>query len=267
MSTRVANFLIIGAATTAIVWYQRRETAKSKKNEKSEKCVVVDLKTSSSEQEEKVPLREMYKPWAMTQSAISENKKGWVYVRGCSPSEREGSLLWYKPGLHKLTKQNHEEYFRALINGVETSVRDAIRRSNGKCAKCNVVLDADGFGFMDVPPMNLIIKLLPMFDVLFAGHLGMLVVVNMAAAANMFFQMVLPFLPIVVRNKIHLLPSNKTKRLDMLKELVEEEFIPTWLGGRDEYQFDANKYYTTNDLFPTLVIISDEEACEYSKDQ
>jgi hypothetical protein len=266
MSTRVTNFLIIGAATTAILWYQRRDTTKSKKDEKTEKCVV-DLKTSSSEQGEKVSLREIYKPWAMTQSAISENKKGWVYVRGYSGSEREGSVLWYKPGLHKLTKQNHEEYFRALINGVETSVRNAVRRSNGKCAKCNVVLDANDFGFMDVPPMNLIMKLLPMFDVLFAGHLGMLIVVNMAAAANMFFQMVLPFLPIVVRNKIHLLPSDKMKRLDMLKELVEEEFIPTWLGGRDEYQFDVNKYYATNHLFSPLVIISDEEAREYSRDQ
>jgi len=46
--------------------------------------------------------RAKYKPWLMTQSALKENEKGWIYTRGYSLSygpdsnEKKGhSVLWF----------------------------------------------------------------------------------------------------------------------------------------------------------------------------
>jgi hypothetical protein len=78
----------------------------------------------------------------------------------------------------------------------------------------------------------------------------------MAPASKMFLKMVLPFLPPAVRAKINLLPNNKNNRIEMLKTLVEEQFIPCWLGGTDDYIFDNNEYYLIGKY--KSIIISDE---------
>ncbi len=157
----------------------------------------------------------------------------------------------------------NEEYFRALLHGVETCVKDALQRSNGKNGKCNIVIDASGVGFSYIPPINITKKILPIFDQLFSGRFGNLVVVNMAMAAQIFFKVVMPFLPDNVQSKIYILPKNSEEASNMLKSLVEEEFIPTWLGGRDDYVFDADEYYNTGKY--KSAFISDNEGVEYNK--
>lgn len=92
--------------------------------------------------------REIYKPWASTPSSINENRNGFVYTRGYSPSlggdgEPGPSLIFYRPGIH--TAENIEAYTRALFNEIELAIVDTLKRSNGKHAKYNVVMDNSDF--------------------------------------------------------------------------------------------------------------------------
>lgn len=212
--------------------------------------------------------REKYKPWAITPGAFADNEKGWIYVRGYSPTryhtsnEKGGSsVIWYRPGIQKIPNGRYEEYFRTLIHAIDTCVADSLQRSNGQIGKCNVVLDAKGFGLSYIPPISATKKLMLMMQDHFPDRLGVLVIANMARAAQIFFKMVMPFLPIEVRRKIHLLPSEGEDRMDMLGALVVEEFIPIWLGGKDAFIFDSTEYYKSGKYKSDF--ISDEEGLEY----
>ena len=206
----------------------------------------------------------------MTPSAFDENSKGWLYVRGYSPSrydpnnEKSGSsVMWFRPGLQKISKERYEEYIRVLVHGIDTCVADAFKRSNGKVGKCNVFLDANGFGLSYIPPMGPTKRLLSMLKDHFPDKLGVIVIGNMPKAAHIFLKMIMPFLPVEVRRKIFLLPSDVEGKYAMTKSLVEEKFIPTWLGGKDSYKFDATEYYKTGNNRSDF--ISDEEGVEYRK--
>ena len=279
MSIQLVDLIIFCSTGVTFIWYKRRQDIyNTKPSSGINKNTTVTRSTDITRRglkvgdivpvhqrdfKDKDSIRVKYKPWYITPAAFNENQKGWVYVRGYSPIERGGSLLWYRPGLHKLCKDRYEAYFRALLNGVETCVKDSLERSNGKVGKCNVVLDANGVGFSHIPPMSITKKILPLFTNLFSGRLGILLIANMAPAAQIFLKMVIPFLPPLVRQKIHLLPSDTKERLSVLRPLVEEEFIPSWLGGGDRYIFDAVEYYKIGKYKSDF--ISDEEGIEYVK--
>lgn len=220
-----------------------------------------DIINTSGEKRE-LSLREMYKPWAMTPSAFSENKKGWVYVRGYIAGGQQ-AILWYRPSLHKISYSTHQAYFRALLNGVQTCITESKRLSGGKNEKCNVILDATSFGFSFIPSMDVTKEILVLFDSLFPGHLGQLVIANMSGAAQLFFKMVIPFLPTEVQRKIHILPSYGKKRTDMVKSLIQDEYVPTWLGGNDPYVFDAEMYYKSGKYKSHF--ISDDDGLKFKK--
>lgn len=213
--------------------------------------------------------REKYKPWAMTPSAYETSKVGWVYVRGYSPSkfttsEKGGSsVLWYRPGLEKIPDTKYEPFTRVLIQGIDTCIADALQRSDGKVGKCNILLDANGFGLSYIPAMGATKKLLTILKDHLPSRLGVLIIANAARPAQIMLNLVLPFLSPEVRRKIHLLPTNAQERAKMLSSLVEEEFVPVWLGGSDDYVFDAEEYHI-NGNFKTE-FISDEEGLEYLK--
>jgi hypothetical protein len=214
--------------------------------------------------------REKFKPWAMTPSAMDENKKGWFYVRGYSPtryhaSNEQGgsSVLWYRPEFQIKNSKTIEQQARVLVHGIDTCVGDALYRSNGKIGKCNIVLDANNFGLSNIPSMSATKKILTMLQDHFPDRLGVFVIANMAKPAQIFLKMVMPLVPVEVRRKIHVLPSDAEERANMLKSLVEERFIPTRLGGQDNYVFDANEYYKTGKYKSDF--ITNEEGIEYVK--
>lgn len=165
--------------------------------------------------------------------------------------------------MNKLTSERYEAYARVLVHGIDTCIADVLRRSNGKVGKCNILLDANGFGLSGIPSMGMTKRLLSMLQDHYPDRLGVFVIANMANAAQIFLKMVLPFLPIEVRRKIHLLPSDAQGKSKMLKSLVVEQFVPTWLGGQDTHNFDANEYYKTGSYKSEF--ISDEEGVEYVK--
>lgn len=193
-----------------------------------------------------------FKPWLITPSTYRENEAGLMYVHGHSPtryhedaSKGGFSLAWYTPGNRRKSTSDdaYEDYIRVVVNAIETCTVDALSRSDGKIGKCNMVLDFAGFGISMIPPIGVIKKLLKMLQDHFPDRLGVLVIMNMASAAQMILKLTMPFIPKIVKQKIHILPNNREAQFDMLKELIDEQYIPIRFGGADDFKFDAKTYY------------------------
>jgi hypothetical protein len=61
-----------------------------------------------------------------------------------------------------------------------------------------------------------------------------------------------------VRDKVKILPTHdRQKRLAILRTVVEEEYIPDWLGGTDTYRFHVDDYY------PHYLHCTEDEAQEF----
>jgi radical SAM superfamily enzyme YgiQ (UPF0313 family) len=58
----------------------------------------------------------------------------------------------------------------------------------------------------------------------------MIVIVNVSRTAEIFINLIKKLVPKAVGNKIFMLSHNPEKRLEELKALMEERYIPDWLG-------------------------------------
>jgi len=212
--------------------------------------------------------REKFKPWLITPSTYRENEAGLMYVRGYSPTRHHDnaskggfSLAWYTPANCQSSTNDHEVYIRVVVNAIETCVSDALSRTDGKIGKCNMVLDFEGFSISMIPPVRVVQKLLKMLQDHFPDRLGVLVIMNMATAGQMILKVTMPFVPDVVRQKIHVLPNNKDAQFEMLKVLIDEQYIPVRFGGTDDFTFDSKTYYDSGRY--QSEIWSDKEGMEY----
>lgn len=210
--------------------------------------------------------REKYKPWLITPSALIENEKGWIYYRGYSKNpyvsdNRKGgySMIWYRPGLKK--NEDSEAYIRALINTFELAIADAFIRTNDKIGKVNVVLDCTGFKFSYVPTISQVGKVLKMLQDHFPDKLGMLIIANLQGAGGLVLKMIMPLLPAPVKEKITVLPNDPEKSLNLLRSMVDEEYLPDWLGGSDSFRFNKESYYNKDGL--SRLYCSEEEGRRY----
>lgn len=210
--------------------------------------------------------REKYQPWKISPSVYHENRKGWVFVRGYSPTRYHpdpavggASVLWMRPGLHKM--EAVEPFSRAIINALDACIASALTRSGGKMGKCNVVLDCEDVGLSKIPPTGPTKKILKKLQDNYPDKLGTFAITNLSGSAQLFLKVLLPLLPVVVRQKIHIIPNEEAERARMLKEIVHEDFIPVWLGGIDKYKFDAKEYYTDSEYKSEFM--TDEESVEF----
>ena len=83
---------------------------------------------------------------------------------------------------------------------------------------------------------------------------------NIGRIGEMVVSMVKPLISEEVRQKIVVLPQNESKRKQVLETVVGIDYIPKWMGGDDDYEFDTETYYSK-----AGAIITDEEALEYTK--
>eukprot|EP00557_Chaetoceros_sp_GSL56_P009138 CAMPEP_0176493282 /NCGR_PEP_ID=MMETSP0200_2-20121128/9468_1 /TAXON_ID=947934 /ORGANISM="Chaetoceros sp., Strain GSL56" /LENGTH=612 /DNA_ID=CAMNT_0017890939 /DNA_START=1355 /DNA_END=3190 /DNA_ORIENTATION=+ len=210
--------------------------------------------------------REQYQPWKITPSAMHENRKGWVYVRGYSPTRYHpdpsvmgSSVLWMRPGLHKI--EDPESFSRAVIHAVETCITDSLIRSGGKVAKCNILLDCDDVGLSKIPPIGPTKRTLKILQDHYPDKLGTFAISNLSSAAQMFLKVLLPLLPEIVRQKIHIVPNDVEERSKMLKAVIHEDFIPSQYGGKDDYKFHAKEYYQNGRY--KAEVMADEEGTRY----
>lgn len=203
--------------------------------------------------------REKYKPWCVTPKMIQYNKNGFMYRRGNSrPGPRKRleaekaknseslstsghSLLFYRPAV--ATVDNPDLYGRVMLNAIDSAVADSLLRNKGEIGRFNIIFDCKGFGSKNAPSLANVKLLFRYLQDHFPDRLGVLVVANLGGLAQMLMKMVLPFVTEDVRAKIHVIPSDEEGRREMLLQFIDEDKIPTWLGGKDDYEFDANEYY------------------------
>lgn len=215
--------------------------------------------------------RLVYQPWKMSPSAIHENRNGFVYVRGHAKSlqqqqpqhgkhHHEGhghAMVWIRGGVHT-SPPEPTSYFRALLNSLDKAIAENLQRSHNKVGKFNVVIDAHSASFQMLPKLGHVKKGIVMLQDHYPNRLGMIVLANFSRVAEFLLTMIKPLITKEVRDKIFILPKDAVKRREILQAIVEEEYIPDYLGGTDTYRFNVKEYYHDKSLQ-----FSDEDARRY----
>jgi hypothetical protein len=192
--------------------------------------------------------------------SIKENKDGFVYVRGYSPTPKKGDIsghavVWIRAGIRKIGDPVF--YFRCIIHSLDRAVADNLRRSHNHVGKFNVVFDAAHFHLSMIPPFGAIKRAVTMLQDHFPDRLGAIFLANLSRPAEVVVNLVKSIITKEVRDKIFVLPHDPAKRLAMLEPVVVPEFIPEYLGGNDTFRFDPTQYYPQKHQW------SDEEAKKY----
>lgn len=224
--------------------------------------------------------RERYQPWRIAPSVLQENKVGWVYTRGFArPSNDhhendsyggQHALIWVRPG-QVSNVISGDAYFRAILHTVERAIAAALQLNNNNnnngVGKFNVIVDAQDYHYRKMPNLGTIKRHLVLLQDHYPDRLGMMFLCRMSRPAEFFVSLIKPLLTAEVREKIVLVPQ--ARQDEYFQALTTPEYIPTWLGGTDDYQFDANEYYAinNNDKEQGQMIMSDEESVAWQTNE
>ena len=218
--------------------------------------------------------REKYKPWCVSESVVRFNKDGFMYARGHSragPKQRleaaagknklpysvanaGHSMVYYRPG-RASPAADPELYQRSMIQTLETAVADSLVRNAGTIGRFNVIMDCTNMSSKTSPSIAQVKLLFSVLQDHFPDRLGVLLAANLSGLTQMVMRMVLPFVTEDVRAKIHIIPNDPEERREMLLQFMEEEEVPYYLGGKDEYEFDAEGYYRGQCVLPEEGIV------------
>ena len=207
--------------------------------------------------------REKYKPWCVSNEMIHFNTAGFIYTRGHSnpgiiqrrymteiaQSNAGHSMVWYRPSLAS-PSVNTELYMRTIIHTLDLAVSDSLLRNSGTIGRFNLVMDFSGMSSKNSPTIANVKRLFSVLQDHFPDRLGVLLVTNASTLTQMLMKMMLPFVTEDVRAKIHIIPDRDEERRDMLLQLMTEDQIPYYLGGKDEYNYDAIQYYHGKCVLP-----------------
>jgi len=204
--------------------------------------------------------REKFMPWMISPGAIAENAKGMMYTRGFSPSQNNenGShaIVWIRP--KNRVKTDEVACTRAYVNTLERAVAGSLQRSNGRVGKFNVIVDGSGFSWGLLPSLNHLKGFVRILQDHYPDRLGIILLSELSSLGEFVLKMFLPLITKEVRDKIHILERDPVKRNLVLETAIGAENIPTWLGGKDTFEFDVDKYYSDDQN-----IFSDESAKMY----
>jgi CRAL/TRIO domain len=97
----------------------------------------------------------------------------------------------------------------------------------------------------------------------YPDRLGMIFLTNMSSLAEFLVTLIKPLITKEVRQKIHILSHDPERRAIELNSFIESEFLPTWLGGTDNYldRFDSASYYHQK----RFSLMTDEESRQFLK--
>ena len=202
--------------------------------------------------------REKYRPWLVSPSTIEENQSGWCYTRGFAKPTRFGrhAMVWSRPGIHSVI--DPLSYFRVLLNTLDKAVSESL--SHGHSGAFNIVVDCSGYEWQKVPDISHIQQAINMLADHYPKRLGLLVLVNVSKTAELLINIILRLIPAEVRKKIHVMHAEHPREITAgLENIVERSHIPSWLGGTDQYMFDASAYY------PKKIVCSEAEARAFLK--
>ena len=210
--------------------------------------------------------REKYRPWCVSSETIRFNRAGFIYSRGHSNpgvnqrlrlAEKNGrsgsseghSLVWYRPGLAS-PSDDGEMYTRSIINVLDVAVSESLIRNRGTIGRFNIVMDCGGMSSRNSPTIAGAKRLFSILQDHYPDRLGVLLAANLSGLTQMLMKMMMPFVTEDVRAKIHIVPNGAEERREMLLQFMTEDEIPYYLGGKDDYKYDAKEYYRGKCVLP-----------------
>ena len=185
--------------------------------------------------------RESYSPWMVTSEVLDENEDGWVYAHGLSkpsPYGRHG-IIWLRIGKHSV--KDSKAYTRAIINSVDRAIGDALRQ--GRAGRINVVVDAEGYEWGKIPNFHDIKQIFGLLQDHYPGRFGAAFLFNMSPSAEILFSLLKPLLGKQVLEKIYFLSADPKERNEQLETVIPSEYMPSWVGGSDPFEFSTRSYY------------------------
>jgi CRAL/TRIO domain len=209
--------------------------------------------------------REKFKPWLVTRRVIQGNEAVASYHRGYSPDYAEGesgghAIVWLRPARRNpAVAMDDGLHVRSVVQTLDRAVAASMRRSGGRVGKFNIVVDGTDFSWGMAPSLPSMKALVTILQDHYVNRLGVVVLVNAGRLIEILLRLIHPLITEEVRNKIMILPSNEEKRKAALAAILGEENIPTWLGGTDDFEFDADEYYDT----ARIALGTESEATEY----
>jgi hypothetical protein len=206
--------------------------------------------------------REVYRPYLVTPKMRQVNARGLIYQRGLSPpyvDTERGShgIVWLRPAVR--VHVDEVTYTRTIVRELERAVAVSMDHSKGRVGKFNAVIDGQGFSLGATPSLNGIKTFVTILQDHYVDRLGVLILTNLGTFAELVLKLFLPLITEDVRKKIVVLPHDEQERRVVLETVLGKENIPVWLGGDDEYEFNVDEYYDSEDT----VVGTDEEAMEY----
>ena len=193
-------------------------------------------------------------------------------------------MVWYRPGRASLN--DPELYIRTLIYTLEAAVTDSLLRNNGEIGRFNLVIDCEGVGTRSIPSMAYVKKLFAFLQDHFPDRLGVLLLANLSGVGRMVMNMVMPFVTGKswhngmrnfllfcasscfvfiedVKAKIHVIPAGQEKREEMLTQFIDLEHVPSFIGGKDNYVFEADEYYRGSIGGMEKCVLPEDKVLEY----
>lgn len=132
-----------------------------------------------------------------------------------------------------------------------------MRNSNGRVGKFNVILDGAQFSWSLMPSLHQLKVFITILQDHFPDRLGIILLTNLGRVGEFLVGIIKPLVSEEVKKKIKVLPREPKLRRAMLDAVVGTENVPTWLGGKDSFQFNADRYYSDTTVIP------DDESIAY----
>jgi hypothetical protein len=157
--------------------------------------------------------------------------------------------VWYRPGLAS-PSDDEEMYTRSIINVLDVAVSESLIRNRGTIGRFNIVMDCGGMSSRNSPTIAGAKRLFSILQDHYPDRLGVLLAANLSGLTQMLMKMMMPFVTEDVRAKIHIVPNGAEERREMLLQFMTEDEIPYYLGGKDDYKYDAKEYYRGKCVLP-----------------
>jgi hypothetical protein len=194
--------------------------------------------------------REIYQPWLVTPSMKTVNSNGFIYHHGFSPSldgeHAPHAIVWLQPAL--VESVDEVFYARTVIRELERAVSMSMMESKGRVGKFNAVVSGRGVSFGVIPSLKGIKTFVTILQDHYVDRLGVVLLTNVGKICEILLQLVLPLISEEVRNKIIVVRHNDVERKDIFNTVLGADNIPIWLGGSNNYIFEVQDYYASEDV-------------------
>lgn len=137
---------------------------------------------------------------------------------------------------------NHELNAKILLYSFERAIQSLPVHSQ----EFILVIDMNGFGWVNFPPMNTISKMTSILGKHMPRRLGNVFMLNVSYIVNMAYDMVAMSLAEVTRSKFRFLSCDRTEIFNALNQHIDAEEIPVEYGGTKTMSFDVAEYLASD---------------------